>query len=55
VPICKPAIVIKGKDGEIAKLARGGDARFQLSVDAILSVEPGAKVKPGRRARACPA
>merc|ERR1711879_659235 len=39
----KPAIVIKGKDGEIAKLGRGGEARFQLSVDAILSVEPGAK------------
>ncbi|MBU4527414.1 MAG: DNA-directed RNA polymerase subunit beta' [Hoeflea sp.] len=43
----KPAIVIKGKDGEIAKLARGGEARFQLSVDAILSVEPGAKVSQG--------
>jgi DNA-directed RNA polymerase subunit beta' len=45
----KPAImVIKGKDGEIAKLGRGGEARFQLSVDAILSVEPGAKVSQGR-------
>uniref|UniRef100_UPI002AFFBF01 DNA-directed RNA polymerase subunit beta' n=1 Tax=Hoeflea sp. TaxID=1940281 RepID=UPI002AFFBF01 len=43
----KPSIVIKGKDGEIAKLARGGEARFQLSVDAILSVEPGAKVSQG--------
>ncbi len=43
----KPAIVIKGKDGEIAKLARGGEARFQLSVDAILSVEPGGKVSQG--------
>ena len=29
------------------KLARGGDARYLLSVDAILSVDPGAKVKAG--------
>ena len=43
----KPAIVIKGKDGKIAKLARGGEARFLLSVDAILSVEPGSKVSEG--------
>src|SRR3981189_3729499 len=33
----RPAIVIKGKDGKILKLARGGDARYMLSVDAILS------------------
>ncbi|WP_349364484.1 MAG: DNA-directed RNA polymerase subunit beta' [Roseitalea porphyridii] len=43
----KPAITVMGKDGEVAKLSRGGDARFMLSVDAVLSVEPGAKVKPG--------
>ncbi|MEQ8481160.1 MAG: DNA-directed RNA polymerase subunit beta' [Hoeflea sp.] len=43
----KPAIVIKDKNGEVAKLGRGGEARFQLSVDAILSVEPGAKVSQG--------
>jgi DNA-directed RNA polymerase subunit beta' len=43
----KPAIAVHGKDGKVAKLARGGDARFMLSVDAILSVEPGAHVKPG--------
>ena len=43
----KPAIAVIGKDGEVAKLARGGDARFLLSMGAILSVEPGAKVKPG--------
>jgi DNA-directed RNA polymerase subunit beta' len=43
----KPAIVIKDKNGETAKLARGGDARFLLSVDAILSVEPGQKVSQG--------
>jgi DNA-directed RNA polymerase subunit beta' len=43
----RPAIVIKDKDGKIAKLARGGDARYQLAVDAIISVEPGTHVKAG--------
>jgi len=43
----KPAIVIKDKKGEIVKLKRGGEARIFLSVDAILSVEPGADVKAG--------
>ena len=43
----KPAIVVKGKDGEVLKLSRGGEARFLLSVDAILSVEPGSKVSDG--------
>jgi DNA-directed RNA polymerase subunit beta' len=43
----RPAIVIKGKDGKVLKLARGGDARYMLSVDAILSVDSGAKVKAG--------
>src|SRR5215472_5465491 len=43
----RPAIVVKGKDGKVLKLARGGDARYMLSVDAILSVDVGAKVHPG--------
>jgi DNA-directed RNA polymerase subunit beta' len=43
----RPSIVVKGKDGKILKLARGGDARYVLSVDAIISVDPGAKVKAG--------
>src|SRR6184192_1963255 len=43
----RPAIVVKGKDGKVLKLARGGDARYMLSVDAILSVDAGAKVKAG--------
>ncbi len=43
----RPAIVIKGKDGNILKLARGGDARYTLAVDAILSVDTGAHVKAG--------
>ena len=41
-----PAISILD-DGELAKLARGGDARYILSVDAVLGVEPGQKVAPG--------
>jgi DNA-directed RNA polymerase subunit beta' len=43
----RPAIVIKGKDGKILKLTRGGEARYQLAVDAIISVDPGGKVKAG--------
>ena len=45
----RPSMVIKspGKDGKILKLARGGDARYMLAVDAILSVEQGAKMKAG--------
>ena len=43
----RPAMVIKGKDGKILKLSRGGDARYMLAVDAIISVDPGAKVKAG--------
>ncbi|MGV0879540.1 DNA-directed RNA polymerase subunit beta' [Martelella sp. FLE1502] len=43
----KPAIVIRGEDGEVLKLPRGGEARLPLSVDAILSVEPGQKVSQG--------
>ncbi|MBB4196502.1 DNA-directed RNA polymerase subunit beta' [Rhodoblastus sphagnicola] len=43
----KPALTIKGKDGKILKLARGGDARYLLPVDSILSFDPGAEVKAG--------
>ena len=43
----RPAIVIKGKDGKILKLARGGEARYLLAVDAIISVDPGANMKAG--------
>ncbi len=43
----RPAIVIKDKKGEILKLPRGGEARYLLSVDAILSVEPGSAIKAG--------
>ena len=44
----KPALVVKDKaDGDVRRVERGGDARYLLSVDAILSVEPGDKVKAG--------
>src|SRR5487761_1378072 len=42
----RPSIVIKS-GSKILKLARGGDARYVLAVDAILSVDPGAHVKAG--------
>ena len=41
----RPALVIKGKDGKILKLSRGGDARYMLAVDAIISVDPGSVVQ----------
>ncbi len=44
----RPAIVIKDKaGGKVLKLLRGGEARYLLSVEAILSVEPGQTVKAG--------
>jgi DNA-directed RNA polymerase subunit beta' len=43
----RPALTIKGKDGKILKLSRGGDARYLLAVDAILSVDVGSKMKAG--------
>ena len=43
----KPALVVKDKKGNVVKSEQGGEARFLLSVDAILSVEPGADVKSG--------
>ena len=43
----KPAMAIRNKKGDVLKLKRGGEARYLLSVDAILSLEPGASVKAG--------
>jgi DNA-directed RNA polymerase subunit beta' len=43
----KPAMVIKGADGKILKVARGGDARYVLPVDSIIGVDPGGTVKAG--------
>ena len=50
----RPSIVIKDKAGKILKLARGGEARYQLAVDAVISVDPGTHVQAGRRHRAYP-
>ncbi|MFZ0608677.1 MAG: DNA-directed RNA polymerase subunit beta', partial [Xanthobacteraceae bacterium] len=43
----RPALVIKDKEGNILKLARGGEARYLLAVDAIISVDPGSHVGAG--------
>jgi len=43
----KPAIVIVDDNGEPLKLESGNEARYQLPVDAILSVEDGDKVRMG--------
>jgi DNA-directed RNA polymerase subunit beta' len=43
----KPAIVIKDDQGNVKKLPRGTEARYLLSVDAILSVDPGSRVGAG--------
>ena len=39
--------MIKDKNGKILKLARGGEARYLLAVDAILSVDRTREVKAG--------
>ncbi|MGB6390326.1 MAG: DNA-directed RNA polymerase subunit beta', partial [Methyloceanibacter sp.] len=43
----RPAVAIKDKKGDVLKLSRGGEARYLLPVDAIMSVEPGHEVKAG--------
>ncbi|EJF75122.1 DNA-directed RNA polymerase subunit beta' [Bartonella alsatica IBS 382] len=45
----KPAIIIHAdkKGNTIAKLHKGGEARYMMSVETILSVEPGSHVKAG--------
>ncbi|PKP71532.1 MAG: DNA-directed RNA polymerase subunit beta' [Alphaproteobacteria bacterium HGW-Alphaproteobacteria-5] len=43
----RPAVVVKDKNGKILTLASGNEARYLLSVDAILSVENGAEVHGG--------
>ena len=43
----KPSIVVQGPDGKILKPAKGGEARYQLAPEAILSVSPGSEVKAG--------
>ena len=43
----KPAVVVKDGKGNPIKLKRGGEARYLLSVEAILSVDPNTEVKAG--------
>jgi DNA-directed RNA polymerase subunit beta' len=43
----RPAVAIKDKKGKIGKLSRGGEARYLLPVDAIMSVESGHQVSAG--------
>ncbi len=43
----KPSIVIVDDKGEPITLPGGAEARYALSIDAILSVEPGKKLKAG--------
>ena len=43
----RPAIIINDAKGKPAKLARGGEARYLLPVDAIIAADPGTKVKAG--------
>jgi DNA-directed RNA polymerase subunit beta' len=43
----RPATVIKDKKGRIGKLGRGGEARYLLPVEAILSVEHNQEVHAG--------
>src|SRR5579872_1958947 len=46
-PDLRPSIVVVDKKGKPIQLPGGGEARYALSVDAILSVEDGAEVKAG--------
>ncbi|KKB12896.1 DNA-directed RNA polymerase subunit beta' [Devosia geojensis] len=42
----KPALAV-ARGGTVVKLDRGGEARYLLSVDAVIATEPGEKVSPG--------
>jgi len=43
----RPRITLRDADGEVIELENGTEARYFMSVDAILSVEAGSEVKPG--------
>ena len=43
----RPRITLRDADGEVVQLANGMEARYYMSLDAILSVENGAHVKAG--------
>jgi DNA-directed RNA polymerase subunit beta' len=46
-PDLRPSIIIVDKKGKIIQLPAGGEARYAISADAILSVEDGAEVRAG--------
>src|SRR5690606_42097084 len=46
-PTRRSSDLVMDEKGKVHKLSKGGDARFLLSVEAILSVEPDATVQPG--------
>ena len=43
----KPAILIKGEDGKVLRLSRGGEARYSLPVESIIAVDPGSTIQAG--------
>jgi len=43
----KPALSIVDANGKILKLPRGGEAKYMLPVDAIITVDPSGKIKAG--------
>ena len=43
----RPRITLRDDDGEVVQLPSGAEARYYLSVGAILSVEPGTRVHAG--------
>ncbi|MES2906533.1 MAG: DNA-directed RNA polymerase subunit beta', partial [Pseudomonadota bacterium] len=43
----RPALVVKDAKGKVKKLKRGGDARYILPAEAILSVDVGREVQAG--------
>ena len=43
----RPRITLRDNKGDVIKLANGSEARYFLSIDAILSVESGSKVAAG--------
>ncbi|PLX37013.1 MAG: DNA-directed RNA polymerase subunit beta' [Hyphomicrobiales bacterium] len=43
----KPALVLLDAKGEVSKTPKGSDARYLLSPEVILSVDPGSQVKAG--------
>ena len=43
----RPRITLRNAKGDVVNLPNNAEARYFLSIDAILSIEPGAKVKAG--------